>query len=323
MNMPDIDRDRQDLLATLIRRAGPRSQPSAALENQVRSAVYEEWQRTVKRHRQHKATRWLAAAAIGAIALTLGWRAVVTTPVAAPIATIAASEGQVHVNDTMIADPSGLQVHEQDRIETSTGGGLRLAIKGTASVRLSSATQVRWLGSQQVELEQGSIYVDSGRDHFPLTIKTRFGIIRHLGTRYQVHVGESAVQIQVRDGQVDLSGAQGVTRIGSGESLRVDNDGQLLRQAIARFGTPWIWADSLAPHFQMDNRSLADFLRWAADESGHSLRYQDAETERAAARTILHGSTTSLSPTEAIDAILPTTDFIGRPEGDDLVIVRR
>jgi len=64
-------------------------------------------------------------------------------------------------------------------------------------------------------------------------------------------------------------------------------------------------------------------LAWAAQETGRRLEYADAATEADAASTILHGSSASLTPAQAIAAILPTTDLIASYNNERLLIAKK
>jgi hypothetical protein len=84
----------------------------------------------------------------------------------------------------------------------------------------------------------------------------------------------------------------------------------------------WNWTTNLAPAFDIEGRSLMDFLKWAARESGRILYFEDTELRMAAMRTDLHGSIADFSPLEAIESVLATTAFRYHIEHDRIVIER-
>ena len=92
--------------------------------------------------------------------------------------------------------------------------------------------------------------------------------------------------------------------------------------AIAPHDPYWDWTASLAPEFNIENKSLLDFLRWAARETGRELVFEDTELRMSAMRTDLHGSVQDFEPLEAVESVLATTNFRYRLEADRIVIGR-
>jgi hypothetical protein len=92
--------------------------------------------------------------------------------------------------------------------------------------------------------------------------------------------------------------------------------------AIAPHDPYWDWTASLAPVFDIENKSLLDFLRWAARETGRELVFEDNELRMSAMRTDLHGSVEDFEPLEAVESVLATTNFRYRLEADRIVIAR-
>jgi hypothetical protein len=52
------------------------------------------------------------------------------------------------------------------------------------------------------------------------------------------------------------------------------------------------------------------------------VRYDDAGGERAAAAVRLHGSTRGLTPSEALQTVLPASDFRASRQGGTLRVAR-
>ena len=63
-------------------------------------------------------------------------------------------------------------------------------------------------------------------------------------------------------------------------------------------------------------------MRWAARETGYELVFETNGLRMSAMRTDLHGSVEGFEPTEAIGAVLSTTTFNYRFDGEKLVIYR-
>jgi ferric-dicitrate binding protein FerR (iron transport regulator) len=311
----DHHEDRNDAVAALIGRAGPRAQPAAPLEDSVRAAVYEEWQRSLRSKRQQRVIGGLLAAAVIIICVGIGWRVSVQRPISVPVAvaSVVYAHGAVHVSSKQSASSNAqAALYVGDDISTDTDAGARLLLSNQASLRLAGNSHLRWRTSNDIELLDGAVYVDSGPQHARFVVRTRYGEVTHLGTRYQVKLSADALGIAVRDGVVNLQTDKVKASATTQQKLKVDNNGQIAIANVSSYGEEWAWIDSLAPSFDIDNRSVDEFLHWAAHETGHTLEYVDDASRVAATRTVLHGSVGVLAPARAIAAVLPTTDFNAR-----------
>jgi len=318
-----------DPLARLIAQAGPRRQPSVEMETRVRAAAHRAWQSSLRRAR-YQQVGWLSAAAAVIIAVVIGSHARVSSnAVPAAAATLMRSTGSVqiasqlngkHVNRSYATDAV---IYTGDEIDTGNNGAVLIALGNKANLRLADHTHVHWVSRTELELTAGALYVDSGSHSVPLSIKTPYGTVSHLGTRYQVRSSNDALNVGVRDGIVEVKTATSSTRIGARQTFRLDAHGKVVRADAQAYGDEWAWVDELAPRFTIDNRNVAELLEWIATETGHTIRYRDAATRNAAVQTILHGASDSLSPAQALAAVMPTTDFSARYEQGQLVVQRR
>ena len=68
----------------------------------------------------------------------------------------------------------------------------------------------------------------------------------------------------------------------------------------------WAWAEQIAPEFALEGRSLRTFLDWAARETGFTMRLASPDLARSADGIWLHGSAAGLTPSQALEAVLPT-----------------
>ena len=71
----------------------------------------------------------------------------------------------------------------------------------------------------------------------------------------------------------------------------------------------------------MTNKSLLDFLKWAARETGRDLQFESDESRMFAMRTDVHGSVEGLTPDEALEAILATTT-VRYQIADDRILIK-
>jgi hypothetical protein len=113
----------------------------------------------------------------------------------------------------------------------------------------------------------------------------------------------------VREGQVRLRRASGTESAGAGTELIVPESGPVARQAVSTHGRQWSWVEALAPEFEIEDRSLRDFLQWIARETGRELVIADDHARSVIERTQLHGSVRGLTPLEALGRVLRATSL--------------
>ena len=334
------DRD-DETLARLLQLAG-RSEPIASdVEDRVYRAVRREWlastshpdsarvYSTVRREwnrtpaRRSRIRRWamplaMAASAVLALTIILLPEEPAMTPVA--IGTVAKTIGQADSNF-----PTGSEVFVGDRLTTGSGGGMSVRLAGAESVRLDENTTLVIGAGNQFELVAGRVYADTGnliRRNQGLVIETVMGTVTDVGTQFSVAVSASVLDVAVREGRVDVLSENREFVAVAGERMRVQGGQDAMFEALPPHDEYWSWVASLAPAYDIEDRSLLDFLRWASRESGLELEFEDNELRMAAMRTDLHGSIQDLEPTEAIGAVLSTTTFDYRFDGNRLLIYR-
>ena len=186
-------------------------------------------------------------------------------------------------------------------------------------------TRVQMIPGMPSGATRGAVYVDSGMNSQPdnerLQIETPAGAVRHVGTQYEVRLVDTGVRIAVREGKVELNTKAGDTQHAvAGEFMTVSGSGAIHRAALSRDDPSWVWAAEAAPRFDIDGRPLADFLAWAARETGRDVVFASPEIEAEASRVILSGSIEGLGPAAALNAVLPTTPLRGEERDGQLVI---
>jgi hypothetical protein len=78
---------------------------------------------------------------------------------------------------------------------------------------------------------------------------------------------------------------------------------------------------SVAPAPDIDEQPVTLLLTWVGRETGKVIRFASPDVERRAGQTILHGNIRHLSPMEALQVMLATTDF--EPAvSDDTILIR-
>jgi len=317
-----------DLIESLLRRAGPRSEPPVDAYHQVHAAAITAFRAKTTRRRGRQRVLWAgaAAAAVFAIALMFQW----TPPMAVPseLARVERMTGGVEeatgeawraLGEARTPLKTGM------KLRTLAGGRVALALAGGGSLRLDAETEVMLDAPGRVYVRHGTIYVDSGArpGATRLQIVTPAGTARDIGTQFELQVAGSALRLRVREGSVSIDrGGQSLTG-GAGEQIAIDALGGISRDVIEPAAAAWQWAESIAPAPDMDGRPAAELIAWAARETGRELRYVSPNAEQRASSVILHGNIRNLTPLAALEAMLATTDLEYALRGDTMEIRTR
>ena len=279
-------------IARVLAAAGARMQPPAAMAEAVRVAAHAEWRAMLAaRARRRRMVFALAASAV--IAIFGFW-----------------------LSRTWLT-PRG------EDVTTDRSHYAALTFPGNISVRLDRDTHIVRLNPQHIVLRQGAVYVDAGlaphESARHLQIDTPSGSVSHVGTQYEVRLLPVGTRIRVREGRVELGGPAPVI-LQARDQLLVSGSGLITRTSIAPDSSEWDWAVQAAPAFEIEGRSLAQFLAWAGRELGCEIVYATPEAKAESMRAVLNGSTAGLTPTEALAAVLPTTRLRSlRREGKILI----
>jgi ferric-dicitrate binding protein FerR (iron transport regulator) len=232
-----------------------------------------------------------------------------------------ASAGSVTVGDGLKV---GSAVRAGALIRTGDGALATLALTGGGELRLDVGTVVTLPANREIAIERGAVYLDSGteRGAAPLVLRTPVGVVRDVGTRFEVRIVGSAVRVRVRDGAVRVERGAARAEAAAGVELIAGADGRIERREMARHGVEWDWVTRAAPRFHVEGQTLAAFLDWVTREGGWTLRFADAAIEHASGATIVHGSIDGLTPTEALDVVLPACGLAYHLDADHVILER-
>ena len=305
---------RPDLVESLLQTAGRRSQPPEATYRQVLAAATASFRRKAARRRRRLwLTAAVAAAVTGGVILRMQpWQSAATPPpivasVSRVIGTVEWTAGEAWVPLTEAFD----ELAAGARLRTLPGARAGLLLAGGRSLRLDSLTEVTLAAPDRLLVNRGTVYIDSGPTGAGLSFEiiTPAGTAHELGTRYELRVDDGSLRLSVREGRVMIErGSQRVTSA-AGERVMVDASGTIVHTAIAPSSADWLWTEAVAPVPDIDGRSVAELLSWAARETGRQLYYATPELAAQAGSTILRGNIRDLPPLVALDVMLATTDL--------------
>jgi ferric-dicitrate binding protein FerR (iron transport regulator) len=296
-------------VAALIRAAGKRPSIDTATMTRVRAAVEDEWRATIRRRRFTRIGAALVALAAGAGG-TVWFLPHSTTP--QPLAPAPAIVARVQ----SVRGAAGVTGGQELR----AGAELRLASDATASLlwnratlRLDGGTRLRLDGPNLATLRSGAVYYADERAGAGATLRTPFGDVRDVGTRFELRLRDDALRVRVRDGAVAVRG----TIAKQGSELVATRDA-IEQHGISIAGDDWSWIERAAPPLLLEGKTLEAVLAEVAREKGLTLEWNDAH-----ARTVrLHGDV-PLTASEALDAATAAAGVTYRIDGQRLVIGRR
>lgn len=329
-----------ETMARLFRLAGSSRSIPADIEARVYEKVAREWAasttkpdservyRTVRREWRRTSSpsvtrRWFVPAALAAstvlavVLLTQPTRDIVAP---SPVGTIVKLAGAG--TDAQFV---GGNIYPGMTLKTNGEGGLGVALRNAESLRLDANSELVINDGDDFTLVAGRVYVDTGDFVYRnkgVIIDTQFGAVSDVGTQFSVDVSADLLDVAVREGRVDVQ-SDGQEHVAvAGERLLIEQGQGAEVGALEPHDVYWDWVAELAPVYDLENRSLLDFLRWAARETGKELVFESNDLRMAAMRTDLHGSVDDFTPVEAVRAVMSTTSFQYRIETDRIVVYR-
>jgi hypothetical protein len=201
-------------------------------------------------------------------------------------------------------------------------GALLISLSAGGTLRVAPETVLKLATATETSLKKGRIYLE-----FPLSaraeafdVRTRVGVLEHVGTEFEVLSNDQIVQIRVREGRVRLRSDRNDTLLEAGTQWTANQDGTVTRSAVTAYGRDWLWVAALAPDYEIEGRPLLDFLQWAARELGRAVKFSDSRAREVAEHTILHGSVKGRDPMDALSSVLATTSLTYEIRGDTIWI---
>lgn len=324
-----------DEIAVLVRLAGTSDSIAAERTARVRAAVHDAWRSEVEVAVGRAATRrrWLTVAGPLVVAASIllafaTWGPSHTpAPVPPPVRV-----GQIdYAAGAPAAFTVGAAVMSGATVATSSGT-LAITLTNGVHLRFDASSTARLDSASEITLERGAVYVDSDGAQAvqpgasPIAIRTPAGLVRDIGTQFEIRLTGAGTRIRVREGQVSLTMASGAdTRAVAGEELMSAPDGSIDRRSVAVTGSQWEWAERAAPPFSMEGKTLGALLDWVSHEGAWTVTFADRTFANAARATVVHGRPDllrGLTPVEVLDVVLPTSGLRHRIDGRRVVIDR-
>jgi ferric-dicitrate binding protein FerR (iron transport regulator) len=320
---PDFESN-SDFAVDALLEGALRTPPLApvALER-IRAAALQEWQAQITASKvvalpvrravsQRRSWFYGLATAAGLAAVSVVGIVVQTEAKPAVIGTVARlGSGDLAAHWSMIRSR---QLHVGDPVRVgdalSAGAAVLVSLNGGGTLRVAAGASVEVTSPRELALRQGMVYLDTPPGMAPsdgIRIMTRAGSVEHLGTEFEVVSDAREVRIRVREGKVRLTGAGGAVTAIEGTELVAGSSGVVAERSIDTFGREWSWVMALAPAFNVEGRSLEEFLQWNCRELGRHLEFADMHARQVAQQTILHGSVRGDGVLDSLANVLETT----------------
>jgi ferric-dicitrate binding protein FerR (iron transport regulator) len=305
----------------LLQRAGHRPVPAAERRERARRATRDAWADTIRARSQRRrllvAIPALAAAAALVVAVVLQHRSSASRTAPVIVAVVAATTALDVIDrpaGSLLA--AGDALHAGATVRTTEHQLVALALEAGGELRVNGGSSIQLVGPRRVRIDEGQIYVDSGAANGaePLAIETFAGIVRDIGTRFDVQVQGDRLRVRVRDGAVRLQNHD----VTAGRELTTAGHDITLRSATT-YGRDWDWILRARP-LRVEGATLERFLGWVEADGGRHVEFRDARLRGAVANIVLHGSVDGLSVDEALAVILPATGLTYSLDGSRVLI---
>ncbi len=322
----------RDVLGELIQAAGRRTTPSSEHYEQAFAATHTAWRRKVYATRRRQG---VFAAAATLAALAIGLSAVLQLMPEGPIPAVATTvivqgDAAVFSPETGTWQPlgePGVVIGPGSRLRTEADGRTALRLARDISVRINTDSELVFSSASELELIAGTVYVDSGPDDSAggVEVTTTHGTIRDIGTQFELKAVAGSLRVRVREGLVQLvqSGQKVELEGAAGQEFQIDSVGIVQHAPFSRYDPAWGWAEALVGPPDVDGLPVLEFLNWVARETGREIHYEEPGVQLAAGTSVLHGSAQSLTPMDALDVMLATTDFKYALSTNGVIVISR
>ena len=212
---------------SLLRLAGAREPVPADRMQRLKAGAHAEWRRQVSTRRRRHVMRWSLGGLAAAAALVLALRATMGLGPASPAAVAFMLVESLGGNARLATDADaqrGAFLKVGDRVAVGPsrlsleGGTAKLRLPGGSAVWVDRGSALRVTAVDVVVLDGGAVYIDS-RGTASLEIRTPLGVVRDVGTKFEVRLTAAALRVRVRDGAVLVRRDQQQHDAGPGDEM--------------------------------------------------------------------------------------------------------
>ena len=158
---------------------------------------------------------------------------------------------------------AGSTVRTGSAVATAADARVALRTFTGHSLRLDRDTRIVVIAGDEIRLEQGAVYIDSGSGGEigrALVVSTAFGRVEEVGTRFEVRLAADSLTVSVRDGEVRVDTEGRELRAQAGEQLSIAGAG-VRRATLAPYDGLFEWTQDIAPAWEIDGSALSGFPR--------------------------------------------------------------
>jgi ferric-dicitrate binding protein FerR (iron transport regulator) len=303
-------------LEQILNAAGPRPQPPQQVSQRAYDSLKSEWSSLVAVKKQRRRRRLLSVAASIGVLVGSVWMFNVQQQV--PTWEVAVTSGSFELNSTRYDAPQEMTLAEGDYLYSQEP--VRFERTDGADLRLGYATALSVANGTQVNLQQGSVYIDTkGTTDF--LVRTPIADVRDIGTRFMVSLESSTLQVAVREGAAEVTsefGAQ-IAKVDGAKAqvVTVDNMGQTL-QLESLADSRWEWIHAASAGYQ--SRSLTALVNQIGHDLGKTVRFADHGVEVSVANEQVDGDLRNMSPRQALEIITRSTGLVWREAQEEIIL---
>lgn len=313
-----------DDIGRLINFAGAREAVPHERFERVRQNVRTHWQQVAtEQHTRRHSQRFNIAAIAAGFALVAATTLILwNLNFVSTIESLASVErvlGQVQIDDENAQMSTTLAANT--KIVTGDASRIALRMSGGQSLRIDTASQVVVHSPSHISLEAGAIYIDTAfsETEKPILISTPLGTAQDIGTQFQVRVTGLLLVVGVRQGLVEVTQpGQQTHSVNKGYYVELSDSGESGQHPLQPDDPDWAWIETVAPEFDIQGASLAQYLQWYVQERGLDLVWADAASETRAGAALLAGSIKGTSLDEGLLQVQQVALFEYRITSDTL-----
>ena len=279
----------------LLQLAGRPDQPQLSKKRDVKAKLKEQWRASVKAQKARRLRKRVLPIALAAtIMLTLlaAQQWLLAPPVPTPLASVTHHSGDYLVESNYERGQGNLYLG--DLLVTTRDAAVAITLNDGTTLQLDGSSHVTFTDERELWLHAGRIYVDSPGDRTSIVIKTTWGTLTDIGTRFEVQIEDETLKLAMREGVVKvylLGTDQPIqAKVDSfvGDVIVINQDLDVTNSSIHTTSPGWDWTLRSTPAFPAGAHSLTSVLTWAARITGRELKYDRAIMELQAQNEIVH-----------------------------------